>query len=176
MEAMSYREIKTWKGMKTTSANISNFARAKETWWCKHRPSIMLLLDADENFHDTALLLMIPCMEKVYALENNLSNKSNVSLAEVVKRFFPYWDEEQCDLFRKYVANGLKHDSFVRPHSFSVTSSAKDEARPFLPISIKVSFHHPEFGEQTTLSIDKVSFWNRLYPQIDNFYSEMWKK
>ncbi|MCY3797671.1 MAG: hypothetical protein OXG84_07680 [Chloroflexi bacterium] len=162
--------------MKTTSTNITNFARAKEAWWRTHRRSIMLLLDADENFHDTALLQMIPCMEKVYALENNLSKNSKVSLAKVVKRFFPYWDEQQCDLFRKHVANGLKHDSFVRPHSFWV-EDVTEEKGPFrFPAPIVVTLERQGFGKKSTLLIDKIAFWNALYPQIDKFYGEMWQK
>ncbi len=173
---MSNSKIETWKGMKTNPANITSFARAKGMWWNNHRPTIQLLLDNDEKYHESALLQMIPCMEKVYALENNLSNKSRVSLAKVAKRFFPDWEEELCDLYRKHVANGLKHDSFVRPHSFSVKSSwGNNERYSFFPvhIAITVTFMHPEYGEQKTLHINKLSFWEKLHPQIDEFYGEM---
>lgn len=157
----------------TQAAYVSNFARAKEMWWNSHRPSIMHLLEGDKKFHDTALLQMIPCMEKVFTLEKPRIAGRNVSLAKVVKRFFPDWEEDQCELFRKYVANGLKHDSFARPHSFSVTSSWEDEDWPFRPMVIKVAFEHPNFGVGKTLLIDKVLFWDALYPQIDKFYGEM---
>lgn len=157
----------------TQTAYVSNFARAKEMWWRSHRPSIMHLLDGDKNFHDTALLQMIPCMEKMYTLENPRNVGRTVSLAKVAKRFFPGWDDDQCELFRKYVANGLKHDSFTRPHSFSVTSSWADEGWPFRPMVSKISFDHPNFGLEETLLIDKELFWNALYPQIDRFYGEM---
>ena len=161
------KEIKLSKAQ---AEHVNKFIRAKEAWRRKHRPSIVLLLESGEDFHDTALLQMIPCMEMVFALENPTKSSTNVSLAAVVKRFFPFWDEQQCELFRKHVANGLKHDSFIRPHSVTVTSSRKDEDRPFLPTTMALTFEHPEFGEATTLFIDKVSFWRTLHPQIDSFY------
>lgn len=162
-----------------------NHAAAKAMWWSCYRPSIQMLFDTDKNLHDAALLLMVPCMEKVFTLENPQFKKRTVPYGEVLLRFFPYLGKEECELFRQRVANGLKHDSFIRSEIFDLKYPGS-ERYEHIPISLLKCWisdtvvqdfdELPEDEKMTFLVINKASFWEAVYPQIDDFYGETSQK
>ena len=157
-------------------------AMARTMWWRCFRPSIVVLIETDENYHDAALLLLVPCMEKVYAIEHPQYKNRRVPYGKVVQRFFPYLGEEECDLFRRRVANGLKHDSFIRTEILELKYPGIEQFE-HLPISLFQCWisetevedfdELPEDEKMSFLVINKLRFWEAVYPQIDEFYGEI---
>ena len=166
-----------------------------KNWFVYWRPQIENLMSGSKENYVAALMLMIPCMERVYTLKNpdadhyrqkkHGKNIKPVPIESVFKEFFTNENPQEYDQIIRTVAiglaNGLKHDSFIRDeihlsdelvarHRSGVTGDAIDSAWYLPRTQAIVSM------KDGRVAIAPSSFWIVVRRQIDKFYLEDYPK
>lgn len=170
-------------GDKILVRNLENLTH-KEIWFIYWRPQIQTLMSGSPDNHVVALMLMIPCMDKVYTLHNPNNLPGNPKkwrgyTKEMLKYFFEKPAKVEKERYNKAIntvsdrlVNGLKHDTFIRegivlldtnPH-IGEDGFVTYRSNPY-PISL--------VGEVAYIA--PTAFWNTVRDIIDDFYLKEYK-
>ncbi len=161
----------------------------REIWFLLYRPQINLLMSGGVDNHLAALMLMWPCMERAFTLDN-----PEFDFAQNGGRVIPITDkvldwffrseseseveqqlDEIIDILHKKFVNGLKHDSFIRPGvalEDRVHSLVPLEQNGLVNIINLQTYRHPLEFDGNDVIIGPTMFWNFVRDKIDVFYIE----
>ena len=141
-------------------------ATTRNMWELLWRPQIEHLMnqqvtDNVVDNHAAAIMLMVPCIDRAYTLQNPLARPGYTD--GMLRHAFPKNDMdmpadkyEQCiKSLHKGLVNGLKHDSFLR-HDVALCNDANNQ-RPFYRRGIQ-------------LIVNPWAFWKHVRDHLDEFY------
>ena len=144
-------------------------------WW---RTQIQVLMSGSPDNHVAALMLMFPCMDRVYTL----CNPDNMSgdpkdwrgyTPKMLKYFFEKPPEVKEEEYNKAIkvasndlVNALKHDAFIREGVVLKDTVHQMEngsvVYPYIPYPISFA--------DGKARIAPTAFWNTVRDRIDKFY------
>lgn len=171
--------------------NLENISY-RDVWFLFYRPQINLLMSGSIDNHVAALMLLWPCMERVFTLKHPEFDPahpqgSRTGVSDKVLRWFLIdqdrrnLDDDQLEaaisVLHKQLVNGLKHDSFVRPGVLFedrvpiMTSIPDPGANSPLPVIVE-SYRPPLELEDDHVIIGTTLFWRMIQERIDRFYLE----
>lgn len=170
-----------WQRIRVFDTSAENDALIWFKYW---RPPIETLMNGSTDNYYAAMLLMYPCMERVYQLNSGRIGEKGLT-GDVLKAFFP--PEEGIDN-KKYneliskVANsmrhGLTHDAFVREEvelwdgvSLSFSSGiSEDESQEDATIYAEINKAiNPKVDGKVVVNVKRL--WVSVKTTIDSYYT-----
>ena len=117
------------------------------------------------NDHPAALLSMIACMELAFLCKMNLplfpkNRNLHPRATRIIEEFFPKRDFPEAPQLGSKLANGLKHNSFIRP---GVGLLDKMDGQ-YIPEPIE--------REGKLVWVAPTAFWQHIKPQIAAIYKQ----
>ena len=179
-----------WQSLDLLSHSKGNHDKI---WFVHWRPQIELLMAGSSDNYVAALMLMIPCMERVYTLAHPQwdsyqrkkagEKHKRLPIDFVLKWFFKNEGSDEYDQIIETVAqgfaNGLKHDSFIRDEvrlwdgfvGRIQSGQTGNEIDSFIHAQ-RIRALIPIEGTDGHVSIAPHPFWTVVKHRIDKFYIE----
>jgi len=174
---------------------LSDRNRHDRIWFVHWRPQIEILMSGSAENYVAGLMLIIPCMERVYTLihpEKDVYKQKKAGkeakhalIRDVLKSFFTNENPEEYDeiigIVAQGFANGLKHDSFVRDEICLYDENVARVQSGNTGDAVDSAWFTRRTQAVVKMADGRVviaprSFWSIVKRQIDKFYLEEYPK